>query len=202
MRVVAVCGSLRPASATREALTRVLEGAARAGADTAFVDIAGLPWCDGRDDAYGPEVEAFNAALRAADAVVIGSPEYHGSASGVLKNALDLVNPADLKGKLVGLVACARGDAGAMSTLNQLRQVARWVDAWVLPTQVSIPRATDSFADPVRRATLDAELVALGAELVRYGKLLAGAVAVAVGYVAGGGGVGGGVRIAEVRSPQ
>lgn len=175
MRVVAVCGSLREGSATRQALGLVLQGAAAAGAETGWVEIAGLPWCDGRDGAYGEAVATYRAALRGADAVVIGSPEYHGSASGVLKNALDLVDPVDLKGKLVGLVACARGDAGAMSTLNQLRQIARWVDAWVLPTQVSIPNAGEVFGQPERRSALAAELSQLGAELVRYGRLLAGA---------------------------
>lgn len=177
MRVVALCGSLRDPSVTREALTLALVGAAAAGAETAFVPIDRLPWCDGRDGPYGPEVEAFHAALRGADAILLGSPEYHGSASGILKNALDLVNPEDLRGKLMGLVACARGDAGAMSTLNQLRQVARWVDAWVLPTQVSIPNAGQVFADPARRAALQAELGALGAELVRYARLLQGGAA-------------------------
>jgi len=174
MRVVALCGSLRVPSVTREALSNALAGAAAAGADTGFVAIDRLPWCDGRDGPYGPEVEAFHAQLRAADAILLGSPEYHGSASGVLKNALDLVNPEDLRGKLVGLVACARGDAGAMSTLNQLRQVARWVDAWVLPTQVSIPNAGQAYADPARRDALEVELRGMGAELVRYALLLRG----------------------------
>lgn len=177
MRVVALCGSLRSPSVTRTALQIALDAAAAGGAEVGFVDIAGLPWCDGRPaEGYGPEVAALRDQLRAADAIVIGSPEYHGSTSGVLKNALDLLEPDDLRGKLVGLVASARGDAGAMNTLNHLRQVARWVNAWVLPTQVSIPRAGEVFeSDSPRRAALEEELRGLGAELVRYGKLLANA---------------------------
>lgn len=177
MRVIAVSGSLRHPSVTRAALQTALDAAAAAGAETGWVDIAGLPWCDGREpDQYGPVVDGFRAALRGADAVLIGSPEYHGSTTGVLKNALDLLDPEDLRGKMVGLVACARGDAGAMSTLNHLRQVARWVNAWVLPSQVSIPRAPEVYGPDggARRAAIDEELRALGQEIVRYSRLLAG----------------------------
>lgn len=176
MRVVAVTGSLRPSSSTRHALAVALQAAADAGADVGWADVGGLPMCDGRDPSdYGPEVQAFRAALRGADAILVGSPEYHGSFTGVLKNALDLLDGEDLKGKLVGLVATARGDAGAMNTLNHLRQVSRWVGAWVMPSQVSVPRASDAFdaQGAAIRAGLDDELRKLGAEMVRYGKLLA-----------------------------
>ncbi|MDP2309424.1 MAG: NAD(P)H-dependent oxidoreductase [Pseudomonadota bacterium] len=176
MRVLAVCGSLRPSSSTRSALAVALAAAGQRGAEVGWVDISGLPWCDGRAvDAYGPRVDAFRAEVASADALLLGSPEYHGSFTGVLKNALDLCGPEDLRGKLIGLVATARGDAGAMNTLNHLRQVSRWVGAWVLPAQVSVPRAADAFdaLGQARREGLGEELALLGTELVRYGRLLA-----------------------------
>lgn len=176
MRVLAISGSLREESSTRKALAVALDAAAKAGAETGWVDLAGLPWCDGRAaDQYGDEVKAFRAQLGSADALLVGSPEYHGSFTGVLKNALDLLEGDDLRGKLIALVATARGDAGAMNTLNHLRQVARWVGAWVMPAQVSVPRASDAFGDDgaPTRPGLDDELRKLGAEVVRYGKLLA-----------------------------
>ena len=77
---------------------------------------------------------------------------------------------------MVGLCAVGRGDAGAMNTLNHLRHVFRWMGAWVLPTQVSVPRAQDAFdknGAPIRPG-LEKELQALGQEVVRYAKLLAG----------------------------
>jgi FMN reductase len=176
MRVIALNGSLRPSSTTRHALAHALEAARIAGADVGWADIAELPACDGRDSgAYGPRVDALRAAVVAANAVIIGSPEYHGSFSGVLKNALDLLGPDELRGKLIALVATARGDAGAMNTLNHLRQVSRWVGAWVLPAQVSVPLAADAFdaaGVPVRAGLAD-ELEKLGQEVVRYGRLLA-----------------------------
>lgn len=182
MLVVAVSGSLRAQSTTSRALERALDGARQAGADVRSVklDTLGLPWCDGRPEgaSYGPVVDAWRATMSAADAIVLGSPEYHGSMSGVLKNALDLLDKEHMQGKMIGLVATAHGDAGAMNTLNHLRHVCRWVDAWVLPSQVSIPRAQDAFGPDgaVLRDGLQAELVGLGAELVRYARLLRGGV--------------------------
>src|SRR5687768_9405636 len=108
MRVLALSGSLRDPSNTRRAIAVALDAAARAGADTAWLALHDLPWCDGRPYyAYGAPVAAFRKELLAADALLVGSPEYHGSFSGVLKNALDLVEPDELRGKLVGLVATA-----------------------------------------------------------------------------------------------
>lgn len=176
MKVVAICGSMKPESTTRKALGVALAGAAAAGADTAWVAIDGLPPCDGRHTPYGDRVDRYRAEIATADALLIGSPEYHGSFTGTLKNALDLLGPDDVGGKMVGLVAVATGDAGAMNTLNHLRHVMRWVNAWVLPSQVSIPRAADAFSPDgtATRAGLAEELDLLGRELVRYGKLLRG----------------------------
>ena len=180
MLVLAVSGSLRAQSTTSRALDLALEGARQAGAEVRSVtlDGLGLPWCDGRPEgaSYGPAVDAWRATMIGADAIVLGSPEYHGSMSGVLKNALDLLDKEHMQGKMIGLVATARGDAGAMNTLNHLRHVCRWGDAWVLPSQVSIPRAQDAFASDgaVLREGLSAELMGLGSELVRYARLLRG----------------------------
>jgi FMN reductase len=180
MKVVVLVGSMRECSTSRDALRLAAEGARLSGAEVAWLDLRllGLPFCDGRDDvdSYGEGVSAFRAAVAAADALLVGSPEYHGSMSGALKNAVDLLGIEPLKGKMVGLLAVARGDAGAMNTLNHLRHVFRWVQAWVLPTQVSIPRSKEAFdaSGQAVRPGLDDELKNLGQEVVRYARLLAG----------------------------
>lgn len=180
MLVMSVVGSMRERSTTRLALATALEGARQAGAQVERVELRdlSLPICDGRSDveSYGGDVDRLRARLAEADALLVGSPEYYGSFSGALKNALDLAGSDRLEGKMVGLLAVARGDAGAMNTLNHLRHVLRWMGAWVLPTQVSVPRAHLAF-DPegcAVREGLEAELLQMGRELVRYAGLLAG----------------------------
>ena len=181
MKVLALCGSLRPRSSTERALDVALAAAAAAGAttETLLLRELALPFCDGRDDpdTYGGDAARFRRALIEADAILIGSPEYHGSLSGPLKNALDLLRPQELRGKMVGLLATAKGEAGAMNTLNHLRHIFRWMEAWVLPNQVSIPLAQQAFdaSGAISRPGLAADLDALGREVVRYAGLLAGA---------------------------
>lgn len=180
VEVIGISGSLRPGSNTARAVEAALAGARDAGADVRMVPLSelDLPWCDGRADesSYGGDTARLRATVAAADALVIGSPEYHGSLTGVLKNALDLLGPEQMTGKLVGLVATARGDAGAMNTLNHLQHICRWMRAWVLPEQVSIPRAQEAFGPDgtIVKPGLQDELERLGAELVRYTGLLAG----------------------------
>lgn len=180
MKVAVLVGSMRARSTSRDALRVAARAAQESGAELCWLDLKelSLPFCDGREDiaSYGPSVADFRDRIAQVDAILVGSPEYHGSMSGSLKNAIDLLPTDALRGKMVGILAVARGDAGAMNTLNQLRHVFRWVQAWVLPTQVSIPRSTDAFdaqGEPIR-VGLSQELQALGHEVVRYARLLAG----------------------------
>ena len=177
MNVLTISGSLRAGSTTRLALSIAQRAATDAGATAQEVDLGalGLPLCDGRADesSYGDAVARWRALVADADLLLIGSPEYHGSLTGALKNALDLLGPDQLRGKMVGLLATARGDAGAMNTLNHLRHICRWMNAWVLPHQVSIPRASEALdAAGVSRPGLEGDLEKLGSELVRFGKML------------------------------
>jgi NAD(P)H-dependent FMN reductase len=178
MRIVTLCGSLRPGSTTGRALEMAASAAQATGASVEAVSLCdlGLPFCDGRKDesTYGASTAAFRSIIASADGLLIGSPNYHGSMTGALKNALDLLGPDAVRDKLVGLVATARGDAGAMNTLNHLRHVCRWMNAWVIPAEVSIPRAQDAFdgdGNAVRDG-LSGQLATLGTELVRYAGLM------------------------------
>jgi NAD(P)H-dependent FMN reductase len=180
MKILTIVGSLRPDSTTGLALRVASRAAEAAGAEVVTIELGSLtlPFCDGRSDemGYGGDVASFIGAVREADGLLIGSPNYHGSVAGALKNALDLLGPEAVRDKLVGLVATARGDAGAMNTLNHLRHICRWMNGWVIPAEVSIPRAQESFGPDgdVVADGLEEQLVNLGEELVRYAKLMGG----------------------------
>ena len=148
IRVIGLVGSLRSGSATRMAVLCALQGAGEGGANVELLDVAsyGLPFL-GREREKG-NVEAvtrFRADLRAADGIILGSPEIHGSISGVLKNALDLAGSDEFEGKMVGLVGVAGGRMGATESLSHLRTIGRSLRAWVIPTQASVGESDQAF---------------------------------------------------------
>src|SRR5712692_7727105 len=146
--VIGLAGSLRSGSNTRTAVAYALEGAVEEGAKVSLLDLAAfsLPFLGrSRELSNVKAVEGFRAALRASDGIVLGSPEIHGSVSGVLKNALDLTGTDEFEGKMVGLVGVAGGRMGATETLNHLRIIGRSLHAWVVPNQASIGDSGTAF---------------------------------------------------------
>lgn len=176
LRVVAISGSLRADNLTRLALEVALRGAASEGARTELVDLASLhiPFCDERaDDAYPDEVQALRTAVGVAHGILLGSPEYHGSLSGSLKNAIDLLSFSHFEGKMVGLIAVAGGSQSATGTLAHMRTICRHLHAWVVPRQVSISRSQDAFGPGghLRDASHEARLLEVGRDVAHYARL-------------------------------
>jgi len=176
IRIVGLAGSLRASSATRMAVGWALRGAGGDGARVQLLDLSAyhLPFLgQDREGASPPAVERFLADLRAADGIIIGSPEIHGSVSGVLKNALDLVDRNLFEGKMLGLIGVAGGRMGASETLSHLRAIGRSLHAWVVPTQVSIADSDQAFdsagqpADP----ELGRRLSSLGSQVAHFALL-------------------------------
>lgn len=149
--VVGICGSLRSASYSRSALGLALQGAQEIGAVTKLLDLREfeLPHCDGKEDEshYPEDVFRLRREVKPAQGLILATPEYHGSFSGVLKNALDLMGFDEVEGKMVGLVGVSGGKLGALNALNGLRVVGRSLHAWVIPEQVSIAEAWKIFDD-------------------------------------------------------
>jgi NAD(P)H-dependent FMN reductase len=125
-----------------------LNGAEENGAKVQLMDLASyqLPfWGLEREARYVEAVERFRRDLRAADGIILGSPEMHGSISGVLKNALDLTGEEEFEGKVVGIIGVAGGRMGANDALSQMRTIGRSLHAWVVPSQVSIGDSAEAF---------------------------------------------------------
>ncbi|HEY2956334.1 MAG TPA: NAD(P)H-dependent oxidoreductase [Candidatus Eisenbacteria bacterium] len=176
IRIIGLAGSLRVESATRMAVRYALRGAKEEGAKVELLDLAtyDLPYLGlEREEGNVKSVERFRADLRAADGIILGSPEIHGSVSGVLKNALDLAGPAEFEGKMVGLVGVAGGRMGATEALSHLRTIGRSLHAWVVPTQASIAdseEAFDSHGDPRSRG-LGERLKSVGRQVAHFARL-------------------------------
>ena len=75
------------------AVQMALQGAREVGAQTCLIDLKDyqLVACDGKEDesTYPEDVFRLRREVSQAQGIILGTPEYHGSFSGVLKNALD-----------------------------------------------------------------------------------------------------------------
>ena len=147
VKVVGIIGSLRTDSysalAVQEAINRVKD----LGAEVEILDLREmtLPFCDGGSEYPDyPDVELLREKVKAADGLILATPEYHGSVSGVLKNALDLMSFEHISGKVAGLISVLGGQSNS-NALNDLRIIVRWVHGWVIPEQIAVGQAWQAF---------------------------------------------------------
>ena len=174
--IVGLGGSATPNSSTEQALVLSLAAAAADGAETRLFGgdyLAGLPHylAPGSKDAGADLI----AAIRMADGLVIASPGYHGSISGLVKNAIDYLEKTArdprvyLDGVPVGLIATAYGWQATGSTLATLRSIVHSLRGWPTPLGAGIKTVAGMFeggncSDPAAAAQL--ELV--GRQVVQF----------------------------------
>ncbi|WP_256104146.1 NAD(P)H-dependent oxidoreductase [Streptomyces sp. ODS05-4] len=172
-RIVLVSGSLRPGSTCDRVAAWCADRCAELGADARVFTGSEIDF-----PAYRPglaqthaAVAGFLAELRAADGVVLVSPTYHATVSGLLKNALDYVNDIGgpvpyLEGRAIGTVAVGAAAQGAVSTLTTLRTIGHALRGWPTPVGVAVARAPEqprSGAEPEPDA---ARLVEMASQVV------------------------------------
>jgi FMN reductase len=148
VRIVGIGGSLRPNSYTQIGLQIAAQRVEALGAEVEILDLRQLqlPFCNG-DKEYPeyPDVQRLRDSVGNADGLILATPEYHGSISGVLKNALDLMSFTELSGKVAGLISILGGQSNS-NALNDLRIIVRWVHGWVIPEQIAIGQAYGAFS--------------------------------------------------------
>ncbi len=175
--VVGICGSIRSGSYTRMALKIALEGAQEVGVQTQLIDLRDyrLVFCDGKEDesSYPEDVFKLRREVKQARGIILGTPEYHGGFSGVLKNALDLMGFDEIEGKMIGLVGVSGGAIGAAIDLKSLRTIGRALHAWLIPEQASIPEAWKVFDESgkMKNADLEDRVREVGRKVARFAYL-------------------------------
>ncbi len=103
-----------------------------------------------RDNSHGRELVA---AIRDADGLIIASPGYHGSVSGLIKNALDYLEETArdarcyLNGVPVGLIVTAYGWQATGSTMAALRSIVHALRGWPTPFGAAIKSAPGLFSE-------------------------------------------------------
>src|SRR5258708_31163308 len=176
IQVVGSSGSLRAGSYPRRAVECALQGAADSGAETQSIDLNQyhLVFRAGKDETgYPDDVFRLRQHVQQAEGVILGTPEYHGSFSGVLKNALDLTGFDEFEGKMIGLVGVSGGRMGAFDAMNSLRNIGRALHAWVIPEQASVPEAWKVFTDDgkIGDPPLEERLKEVGRQVARFARL-------------------------------
>jgi FMN reductase len=151
--IVGIGGTTRPNSSSELALKACLALTQSLGAETQMfaADALDLPHYGSARAKGDGRVIRLVEALRRCEGVVLSSPAYHGSMSGMLKNALDYVEDLRgdarpyLDGRSVGVIVCAHGAQAIGTTLVSVRSVVHALRGWPTPVGVGINSAAASF---------------------------------------------------------
>lgn len=145
MNITLIAGSNRKASTSTKLLQYMADRLASKGVAVTFVDLRKLPL-----PLYSPDSEeqhvnviSFLQSVKDADGIIFGTPEYHGSISGVLKNAIDYLDE-ELSGKSVLSVSSAGGPMG-ISSLMHLQNMIRNLHGINSPEWISIGMGQHDF---------------------------------------------------------
>lgn len=158
-KILALAGSTRSGSFNKKLVRIAAEFARTAGAEVTVIDLRDLdlPLFDQDfEEAHGLPAGAktLKSLLRASDGLLIASPEYNSSITGVLKNAIDWASRAEtddepplaaFRGKAAALLAASPGALGGLRGLVHLRAILGNIGVIVLPDQVTVPTAHEAF---------------------------------------------------------
>jgi len=150
LHVLGIAGSLRQASFNRAAL-RAAVSLAPAGMTIETCDIGGLPlFNQDHEQSPPPAVLDFKARIRAADALLIVTPEYNYSIPGALKNAIDCASrpygDSAWDGKPVAIMGASVGNLGSARAQYHLRQCFVFLNMYcVNQPEVMIANAAKAF---------------------------------------------------------
>jgi len=154
--IIGIGGTAAAGSSTEQALALALASAERQGAQTRLFGSAhllALPHYLSPGTGQSAEGRELVAAIRAADGVILASPGYHGSISGLVKNAIDFIEDTAkdarvyLDGVPVGLIATAYGWQATGSTLVTLRSIVHALRGWPTPLGAAINSSGGIFRD-------------------------------------------------------
>lgn len=154
--IVGVGGATVSPSSTERALAVALEAAGQRGAETVMFGgpfLSRLPIYVPKAHARTPEEAEFVDTVRRADGLIVASPGYHGSVSGLVKNALDLLEETArddrvyLSGLPVGLIVTAYGWQATGSTIAALRSIVHALRGWPTPLAAAVNSAATPFGD-------------------------------------------------------
>ena len=172
LKILGVASSMREISYSTRILKQVLEKSEKNGAETRLLNLRKLQL-----PIYHPEknnsseIDKVTEYVKWADAFILGTPDYHGSMSGVMKNFLDFFW-SDFTGKTFGYV-CASHEKG-LTVMDQMRTAVRQCYGWSMPYGISVNSDQDfDKQGNITNKNIIARIEMIGRDLVVYGSLIA-----------------------------
>ncbi|MCX7561455.1 NAD(P)H-dependent oxidoreductase [Sulfitobacter sp. F26204] len=180
-KILGIGGTPNANSGTEKALATALGAARESGAETTMIagpDLVLPMYQYVQGDRGAKEMRVVNA-MRACDGIIIASPSYHGSISGLMKNVLDYTE--DLRedervyfdGLAVGVIACAGGWQAAVQTISAMRSIAHALRGWPTPLAASLNTSANLFDTDGNCTDMAArfQLETVGRQVVEFAQL-------------------------------
>ena len=182
--IVGIGGTTKLESSPEKALVYALALAGAQGAETELFDGSSirLPMYTPESVDRSEDARRLISALRRAHGVIIATPCYHGSVSGLLKNALDYVEDMAgdqhpyFDGRSVGLIVCGTGWQSTAITLSALRSIVHALRGWPTPMGVAINTLNKTFDEHgwVVEETAARQIGILVSQVVEFARMRCG----------------------------
>lgn len=180
--IVGIGGTVRDGSSTEKALQIALRAVEAAGGRTRLLGgafLAGLPIFNPGPGGATPEQLELTEAVRQADGVIVATPGYHGSLSGVMKNALDTLELLRddarpyFTDRAVGVIVTAEGWQAAGTTLTAVRSIIHAMRGWPTPFGAALAATSKSFeADGSAKDPKDTwQLTTVGEQVLGFAQM-------------------------------
>ena len=180
--IVGIGGTMREVSSTDRALRVALAAAEEAGARVEIFSgpaLARLPHYMPDGQQRSSEQRHLVDMVRQADGLIVASPGYHGGVSGLVKNALDLLEDLRsdgrqyLDGRAVGCIVTAAGWQAAVTTLEALRAIVHALRGWPTPFGATLNTSTPVFdhAGACTDPKISDALAVVGRQVVEFARV-------------------------------
>ncbi|MBI3671579.1 NAD(P)H-dependent oxidoreductase [Candidatus Azambacteria bacterium] len=154
LKAIGISGSLRSASKNTVVLKNAIKMASAAGVEVELLNLRDLnvPIYDGdlENEGMPDGVKILREKILEADLLLIASPEYNGSVSGALKNAIDWASRGQnvLDGKIAAIFGASSGSFGTIEGQKHLRDILNKLNCFILPQpRVYISSSGETISD-------------------------------------------------------
>jgi len=157
-KILALAGSTREDSYNKKLVKEAAEIARQSGATVTVIDLKdfSMPFYDSdseKNEGMPANAKKLRDLMISSEGIIIASPEYNGSLSAVLKNALDWASRSEdgspsrdaFKGKKFALISASMGPGGGSRGLAHLRAIIENVGGEVIQQQTVVPTAQNAF---------------------------------------------------------